>query len=123
MLAADFLGGLQTQAAAVGSAAVPSDDQISREDSAVGTTRDRSACLQSRLELLARRDELIGLEGELSEALGRARELESELERYRYAVGELERFRRSAVWRLYEPYARFRGVVGRVLRATRARFG
>ncbi len=69
-----------------------------------------------REELLASRDRAIGLEAELGEALGRARELEAELGRYQFAARELEHFRRSAVWRIYEPYGRFRGRIGSILR-------
>jgi hypothetical protein len=76
----------------------------------------------ARLELLANRDELIGLEGELGEALGRAREGEAELERYRLVAQELESVRRSMLWRILVPYARFRRRVGRITRSIGTRF-
>jgi SAM-dependent methyltransferase len=84
--------------------------------------RDRQQ-IDARLELLACRDALMGLEGELGEALGQAEELRGELERYRFAAGELARFQQSPVWRAYGPYARIRGSFGRRLRAFRARLG
>jgi SAM-dependent methyltransferase len=83
----------------------------------------RHQVYESRQDLLARRDQLIGLEGQLAEALGKAHELELELWRYQHAVEELELFRRSAVWRLYESYVRLRGRSGRLVRAITSRLG